>query len=254
MLSVVLLMRFYDGSDFASTALPEHPEIILPGDLLFQDLRCGPLCDAIKAVTHGVDGANFAHIAMVTRVDDDGTVWVIEAVSAGVVENTLDDLLARSRDDAGRPPVLLGRLTPEFEPLIPEAIAHAQSFLGLPYDAIYEMESDAFYCSELIYEAFRLANDGTPLFTLEPMTFQKPGSDATFAAWVDHYDALDVPIPEGEPGLNPAGMSREPFVAIVHAYGRPDGYDGPVGAPTSFLRKQESRINRHSCEGRNPAE
>ena len=53
------------------------------GDLLFQDLDCGPLCDAIEEVTTGYDGANFSHVGIAT-LDDNGSVVVIEAVSSGV--------------------------------------------------------------------------------------------------------------------------------------------------------------------------
>ncbi|MHC4724324.1 MAG: hypothetical protein ACYS9V_08765 [Planctomycetota bacterium] len=34
------------------------------GDLLFQDLDCGPLCDAIEKVTTGYQGSNFSHVGI----------------------------------------------------------------------------------------------------------------------------------------------------------------------------------------------
>ena len=35
------------------------------GYLLFQDLDCGELCDAIKWVTKGVNGKEFSHLGLV---------------------------------------------------------------------------------------------------------------------------------------------------------------------------------------------
>jgi endonuclease/exonuclease/phosphatase family metal-dependent hydrolase len=191
-----------------------------PGDLLFQDLDSGPLCVAIEKVTQGVDGAQFSHVGMVSEAGENGTL-VIEAVSEGVVETPLEEFLQRSADSEGRPKVLVGRLKPGYRPLIPKAVVTARSFLGRPYDRVFAMENESFYCSELIYEAFRQAA-GEPLFALAPMTFIDPDTGATFPAWQDYYRELGAPIPEGEPGLNPAGMSRAPVLRIVHAYGEPD--------------------------------
>lgn len=196
-----------------------------PGDLLFQDLDCGDLCDAIETVTQGVDGAKFSHVGMVSDARQ-GKVRVIEAIGAGVVETSLDDFLNRSANGDGTSRVLVGRIEGPQARLIPGAIRAARSFRGLPYDSVYEIDNSSFYCSELIYEAFRQANDGTPIFELAPMTFKDPLSGATFPAWVDYYRKLNIAVPEGEPGLNPGGMSRAPFVRIVHAYGRPDGWTG----------------------------
>ena len=201
----------------------------VPGDILFQDLYCGPLCDAIKAVTEGHEGANFAHVGMVSRVEYGTEVWVIEAVSEGVVETSLEAFLARSCDAKGRPPVFLGRLKPNYRHLIPDALAYAKGFLGMPYDSVYAIDNNSFYCSELIYEAFLLANEGLPLFELEPMTFKDPETGVSFPGWVGHYDTLGIAIPEGEPGLNPGGMSKAQFLDIIYAYGRPEGYSGKIG-------------------------
>jgi hypothetical protein len=54
------------------------------------------------------------------------------------------------------------------------------------------------------------------------MTFIDPATGKFFPAWVDYYAELGIPIPEGKPGLNPGGMSREDCVQIVHSFGRPD--------------------------------
>jgi hypothetical protein len=193
------------------------------GDLLFQDSDGGPLAEAIETVTQGVDGANLTHVGMVAGFDQERPL-IIEAIGEGVVETPLATFLARSTDAHGKPKVLVGRLRAPYQPLIPEAIAHARTLLGRPYDRVFAIDNDAYYCSELLYEAFRDANDGTPVFELQPMTFKDPATDATFPAWATYYAELGDDIPEGKPGLNPGGMSRSPALEIVHAYGSPDGW------------------------------
>jgi hypothetical protein len=153
---------------------------------------------------------------------------IVEAVSAGVVETPLSKFLERSADGRGRPKVLVGRVDDAHQRLVPDAIDAASAFLGLPYDSIYVMDNSSFYCSELVYESFRLANGGEPVFDLAPMTFCDPESGQTFDPWKEYYEKLGVPIPEGEPGLNPGGISRSPAVRIVHAYGRPTGWKGRI--------------------------
>ncbi len=228
-----------------------EPFALEPGDLLFQDLDGSPLCEAIEKVTDGVDGADFSHVGMVTEVDDE--ILVIEAVSAGVVETPLEDFLARSKDDDGGSRVLVGRLDEEYRRFIPDAVAVARSFLGRPYDYPFEMGNDAFYCSELVYEAFRQAA-GEPLFELAPMTFNDPDTGEPFPAWVDYYRERGVPIPEGEPGLNPGGMSRSPRLAIVHAYGRPAGWKAvPLGVMTYNIRYGTARDGESAWDLRKAA-
>ena len=78
------------------------------GDLLFQDLDCGRLCDAIGKVTTGYDGAGFSHVGIAAR-DGTGEIVVIEAVSAGVASTPLDSFPGRSLEPAAKPKVAVGR-------------------------------------------------------------------------------------------------------------------------------------------------
>lgn len=193
-----------------------------PGDLLFQDLDSGALCDAIEQVTTGYDGTNLSHVGLVTKNARGGLV-VIEAVSAGVVATPLHTFLARSLDDGHRPKVLVGRLNPALVPdrprLIRRAIGQACALEGRAYDKQFLIGNDSYYCSELVYEAFRRANNGRPLFDLQPMTFNRPGSDEPMAAWRTYFAGLGVAVPEGCPGINPGTISRSPLLTMVHEYG-----------------------------------
>lgn len=194
------------------------------GDLLFQDLDCGPFCDAIEKVTQGYNGANFSHIGIVAGDSIENFV-VIEAQLTGVDTTHLEVFLRHSLDLSGQPKVVVGRLKQKYRNLIPSAIGKAYSLIGKPYDKVFDINNDAYYCSELIYEIFLFANSGKPIFKLQPMTFKDPTTDSTFPAWKEYFLESDVSIPEGEPGINPGSISCSPIINIVHYYGIPSGWN-----------------------------
>lgn len=192
------------------------------GDLLFQDIDCGPMCTAIEEVTTGIDGARFSHVGIV--VETENGLAVLEAISAGVVVTPLQEFLYRSTDSVGNPKVLAGRLKLPYEKYIPGALEIMEQFVGSPYDTVFDIKNKAYYCSELIYFGFAGATGDSAFFRLKPMTFKSPGSSDFFPEWKDYFDLLDIEIPEGEPGLNPGGISLSDRIEIVHVYGYPDGY------------------------------
>ncbi len=193
------------------------------GDLIFQDLDCGPLCDAIEKVTGGFNGANFSHIGLVVK-DSTNQFVILEAIGDKVHITPLGKFLNRSFDADGNPKAIVGRIKPEYKNIISKFIEDAKTYLGKPYDDVYVMDNDSFYCSELIYLAALKANNGTPFFYLYPMTFKDPDTGDFNPAWVEYYKNLNVKIPEGEPGINPGGISLSDKIDIVHIYGYPSGW------------------------------
>lgn len=185
---------------------PSNESGLKAGDLLFQDLDCGPMCDAIEAVTEGAQGKDFSHCAMVVKVQD--SLEVLEAMGKGVVLTSLKDFKARS------PKILVGRLKNGDEAFLNRACAYGLSLQGKPYDDAFMLNNDRYYCSELIYEAFKTANYGKAWFPLEPMTFKVPGSQTFYPIWVKYYATLNCPIPEGKPGLNPGSISRSESLTL----------------------------------------
>jgi len=171
------------------------------GDLLFQNLDCGPLCDAIEQVTHGKDSLKFSHIGLVYIKQD--SVYIIEAIGKAVVLTPYQKFKSRTKNS-----LYLGRVKQAYAYLIDSAITFAISQLGIPYDEPFLYNNQKYYCSELIYDAFKSSNQNKPFFELEPMTFKTPNSNSYFKAWVDYYKKLNIEIPEGKPGINPAGISR----------------------------------------------
>ena len=178
------------------------------GDLLFQDMDCGPLCDAIEAVTEGYGGNDFSHMGMVYHRND--TIYIIEAAGEAVRLTPLEKFRTYTRK-----PMLIGRLKQQYQNLITPAITFSLQQVGVPYDDEYVYDNGSYYCSELIYDAFLFANGGRPFFTLYPMTYKQPGTDDFFPAWVEYYNELGKPIPEGLPGCNPGGISVSDKIEIL---------------------------------------
>ena len=220
----LLLLMLVPGCFLKATA-PQRPFALRPGDLLFQDLDCGGTCQAIEKTTRGIRGAHLSHIGMVSSVRG-SDIKVIEALPGGVRETPLKAFLARSLDPVQRPKVLVGRVFGFSRADHQRVISRARSYLGVAYDPVFNMESRAVYCSELLYKAFKEANDSVPMFSLSPMTYKDPEKGEFFTAWQEYFDRQKAPIPEGKPGLNPASMSRSPSITIVHAYGQVSGFAG----------------------------
>lgn len=192
------------------------------GDLLFQDTDGSPLCEAIRAVTEGCDGGDFTHVGIVVATEP--RVEILEAGGRGVKITPLEKFLARSTDDRGRPRVVVGRLKEEYRPAIEPALLRAQVLIGAPYDDLFELGDEKYYCSELVYVSYLAPADGMPLFEVFPMTFCAPGSDRPMAVWQDYYARKGAAIPEGKLGCNPGGLSRSDKLTIVHAFGKPTGW------------------------------
>jgi uncharacterized protein YycO len=188
------------------------------GDILFQDGDCGDFCEAIRKVTNGYQGRDFSHNGILVK--EEGEWQVVEAISNGVSLTPLQEFLDRHQDVQGNPKVIVGRVTPSYRQLIPNAISHAKSLLGKPYDSAFNLHNDAYYCSELIHLSFQKANLGNPIFEIRPMTFKDPQTREFFGIWVEYFENLQLPIPEGDPGLNPGGMSLDPALDIIYDFSK----------------------------------
>ncbi len=201
-----------------------HGFTLQEGDILFQDLDCGPFCESIEIVTPGIDGAELSHCGIVIK--ENGQLKVIEAGGKGVVITAMDSFLTRARDGKIRPKVLVGRVNGFSTEQITETILRSKTYLGKGYDAVFDLNNDSLYCSELVYYSF--LEKGKPIFETQPMTFKEPNTDSTFSMWADYFKDMNEVIPEGEMGLNPGGISMSDRVDIVHFYGFPENYQPKV--------------------------
>lgn len=198
---------------FAQQKSIEQVEL-LPGDILFQDLDCGPLCDAIEKVTDGYKGQDFSHVAMIVTQRD--TVKVIEAYDKEVKIVSLKEFLARSVDKDGKPKVRIARVKSKYAPLAYKSNDLALEFLGVPYDSYYIMGDDKLYCSELIASIYYKAYQRKDFFDIQKMTFNDPATGKCFPVWKEHYDKLGIPVPEGYDGLSPASISKSSKIEFIY--------------------------------------
>jgi hypothetical protein len=183
--------------------------LVQEGDIVFQHLDGGELGRAIDKVTKGFRKHDYNHCGMVVRVGD--SLKVIEAIGRDVHLSALADFEKRCSPSD----LLIGRLLPGYCNLIVGAERAALSLQGVPYDDYFEMNNGRLYCSELVYEAFRQANRGKPLFKLKPMTFKDPETNLLFPSWVAYYAKLKHPVPQHKPGINPGLLSRSSKLTII---------------------------------------
>lgn len=184
------------------------------GDLIFQGEGNTEFSKAIANSTSSEkDSVNFIHVGIIEVVED--SIRIIEASSeAGVRIIDLDVFLKQSPRHKGKPAVVVKRLDLAFP--VEEAIKRAKSHLGEPYDWWYLPENGKMYCSELVYESY-LDSDGNKIFPAKPMNFRNPdGSMPEF--WINLFQQLGRPIPEGLPGTNPNDLSRHPSLIEIKNY------------------------------------
>ena len=204
----------------------KKPFQLQKGDLLFQDLDSSPLCDAIEIVTPGYKNANFSHVGIVIKLDKSNKakykhdkIRVLEAIPNSVKTTRLDSFLNRSFDSNNNPKVIVGRLKPKYKHLIENGINFMENKLGVKYDDEFLINNNMYYCSELIYDAFK----EDQIFKLHPMTFLHPETKDTIQIWKEYYSKLNINIPEKKLGINPGIMSLSEKIEIVHIYGNPSG-------------------------------
>ena len=216
--SILITLLLFSVQTFSQDAKLTDPKTFeyRNGDLLFQDLDCGGLCTAIETVTEGVDGKSFSHLGLVYFQDD--SAFVIEAIGKEVQLTPITDFVFRNSDEKGNPKILVTRLDSEYSKLNSKALEFAVSQKGVPYDDPFLYDNGSYYCSELIYDAFKSANDNKPFFELFPMTFKDPATKEMFPVWVEYYENLKMPIPEGKLGCNPGGISRSEKLEVVASF------------------------------------
>lgn len=194
----------YIGMLAAMASCSRREPALQTGDLLFQAGKQTEMAGAITAATGHAEALNYTHVGI--AVCAPGADSVLEATTGGVRIVPLERFLADAGDEEGRPLVVAMRLR-DTSGLAASAL-RARSCLGLPYDYSFRPDNGRLYCSELVWESFRRA-DGSRIFPARPMNFR--AADGTLPRyWVELFEKLGEPIPEGEPGTNPNEMARDP--------------------------------------------
>ena len=167
----IILLSFFSAF-ILSCNTSQTNQSLQEGDLLFQDLNCGDLCNAIEAVTEGVNGKDFSHCGMVVNIN--GALKVVEAIGDRVQANSLETFFARSGDTSQIKNITVARVKSTYKPLLTKATMYALQQIGQPYDHEFLLDNAKWYCSELLYEAFKAANERQDFFELAPMTYKDP--------------------------------------------------------------------------------
>jgi hypothetical protein len=211
----LILSSFLAACSAKRTGLDDF-RALQTGDLVFLDLNCGDICDAIESVTveqFAVDGPRLSHVGIVERFGDE--IFILESwPPKGVQSTALSDFLARVSGGLNQPSgVYLGKLKPEFRSAGQSAVARIRTQIGKPYDDRFVWTPKSFYCSELV--TFGFASEGTstlgqfdPLFMPRPMYFGRPQSQA-LKTWADYYQNLKEEVPHQKLGVSPLGIYLE---------------------------------------------
>lgn len=187
------------------------------GDLIFQEACGGSADSTIKEVTSSIGDYQFTHVGMV-YIDERDSVYVLEATRPKVVLTPLQEYLHPSGTKGCYPKSVVGRLKLQYQHCIPNALAEGVALVGKDYDDGFILDNDKYYCSELVYEILLKGNDGEAVFPLNVMTFKSPETGDITEGWIKYFEKYGLPIPEGEPGINPGAMSRSDVIDIVHYY------------------------------------
>ncbi|MBI1182738.1 hypothetical protein GC194_00595 [bacterium] len=193
---------------FLFTACAQPKEQLKAGDLLFVSYATGKLTKAIDDVTHTQKDRSYAHVAIVLNLNHE--LQVLEATTEnGVGAISIRDFLQKHAE-AGNT-VDLFRLQKLDAAMLNEAAEVAKDQLGKPYNFAYLWQDSAVYCSQLVYYCFQDAG----VFGLDPMTFKDTETGELLPFWIDYYQKLKIPVPEGKPGCNPNGLAADEDVKFI---------------------------------------
>lgn len=198
-------------------ACSSHNYVPQDGDIFFCVAESSSeMSSAIVNATMSEETLQFDHVALFANINNQPSI--IEASPNGGVKCiSLEEFLSDANKINHLPAIVVKRVKDHAD--INATINRAQQFIGLPYDWSYFPDNNKLYCSELIYESF-IDNKGNYIFTAKPMRFSdEKGNVLQF--WIDLFQKLGEPIPEGVLGTNPNDMSQDHCLTEVHRYFSP---------------------------------
>lgn len=190
------------------------------GDLIFSFI--GHPRNAISDVTEGFRGARVNHMGVI--IGTPRGMYVLEAYPPEVKLTNIRMFLTHSKFRNSGPRYMLGRIYDEDSHLIARAIEYGLEQRNVPYDHLYLTDEDALYCSELVVDMFRHANDGVSYFPETPMSFRDTETGELHETWISYYRRFGMEVPENEPGSNPGEISTDRRVEIYDVVGPIPGY------------------------------
>lgn len=193
---------------------------MITGDLIFTQI--GSPTNAISAVTEGYKGARINHIGVI--IETQLGKFVLEAFPPEVRLTNIKVFLNRSKDRDGNVRYIVARLKQEFQNLIPKAISYGLQQRDVPYDRRYLTDETELYCSELVVDMFKNANNGISFFKESPMSFRDTETGEVHNYWEKYYEYFGMDVPEKEPGSNPGEISKDERLHVYDVVGDITGY------------------------------
>jgi len=174
------------------------------GDLVFVGSENSDFEKSIVAVTKSDDKTlNFTHVGIINTTDSG--IFIIEAVpNKGVIYTKFHEF----KEENSNGILYFASLKSEYKKYASTALSRAYSHIGKGYNYAFDFDNDFYYCSELVYDAFGYASNNPHFFETPPMTFKNKDIDEFLPYWIEYFQNLNLPIPEGKPGINPTGLSR----------------------------------------------
>ena len=200
---VLFLLSLLAGKSQVQVRTGDLLFVGIPADYtIFDDSMSG----AIAAATGKADQLNYIHVA-VLEVDEQGAIWIVDAtLKHGVDRHPMDTFLADFTLKNGDYPQLdVMRLKQSRH--VAQYVANTKKFCGEAYDLYFLPDNDRHYCTELVYDSY-ITPKGKHLFHAGPMNFKDEEGEFP-PYWVQLFQLIGQPIPQGEPGTNPNAMSKE---------------------------------------------
>ena len=177
------------------------------GDLIFVETNHKNLSGAISRVTKNENSISFDHVVLVEKKENKLVAYHASNEN-GSEKLDLIDLIKRYKTQKRR--WALYRIIDNG--CANEAIDNANKMLGKPYNNLYILNENSYYCSDFIERAYRNCN----LFKLDKMTFTNPKTGETDDYWIQYYKEKQTDIPEGQLGTNPNAMSKSDKLKLIH--------------------------------------
>ncbi len=175
------------------------------GDLIFFDYAKDGSADAIVEVTQQQFSSEYrmSHMGVI-EIDAQGKPYIIDSsFLTGVRRISLDEFMVQSLPAIRQ--IWAGQWRPEWRLAAQRGLEGlVYGGLGAKYDRAYDWESDGYYCSKLL-KFFRDIDTGEFLIPPIPMNFGRSGSRAR-RLWDQHFRSMNLPIPDGKPGLSPLSV------------------------------------------------
>lgn len=171
------------------------------GDLVFVEAEKKNISGAISRVTKNNNTISFDHVGLI-EIDDNKKYILHSYPTNGSEKILLKSFIKNFHQNEKK--LVAYRLNNEYKYCTKDAIKKANSMLGKPYNILYLLNDNEYYCSDFIERAFR----NCQIFELKPMTFINPSTGKTDEFWLNFYQSKNTEIPEGKLGCNPNGISK----------------------------------------------